>query len=305
MFRERANRYLYLRSRTSKVGMLHWIWWLLTLALQGRLHRALQPKLYAARNLCMHDFLKLHHNWDAYIGVEKERKSTFLTAFEQQEKEARSLFAAQYWYRSCLFLSWAPNYISPRWINISLLTITSKTCEALSRHQSYRFIVKWIALLNLLDWAAKSTAVESWFNFERMSRRWNQISLICVRRQQKLFCFFQLHCLPLWSCFSTLTIFKTKHGHQLQPDDHKPLFRQTCETNSETRFSLKSVNVGDEQKFPKTNICIILVDLSAKIYTSPKIVRGLKRLRTTELTWKALHAKRDKHHFYFWNLSKY
>jgi len=30
------------------------------------------------------------------MGVEKERKSTFLTAFEQREKEARSLFAAQY-----------------------------------------------------------------------------------------------------------------------------------------------------------------------------------------------------------------
>jgi len=30
------------------------------------------------------------------MGVEKERKSTFSTAFEQQEKEARSLFAAQY-----------------------------------------------------------------------------------------------------------------------------------------------------------------------------------------------------------------
>ena len=29
------------------------------------------------------------------MGVEKERKSTFLTAFEQREKEARSLFAAQ------------------------------------------------------------------------------------------------------------------------------------------------------------------------------------------------------------------
>jgi len=37
------KRYLYLRSRASKVGMLHWTWWLLTLALQGRLYRALQP----------------------------------------------------------------------------------------------------------------------------------------------------------------------------------------------------------------------------------------------------------------------
>ena len=86
------NRYLYLRGRASKVGMLHWTWWLLTLALQCKLYRALQPKLYATRNLCMHDFLKLHHNWDAYMGVQKEPKSTFLTAFEQREKEARSLF---------------------------------------------------------------------------------------------------------------------------------------------------------------------------------------------------------------------
>ena len=41
----------------------------------------------ATRNLCMRDFLKLHHNWDAYMGVQKERKSTFLTAFEHPEKE--------------------------------------------------------------------------------------------------------------------------------------------------------------------------------------------------------------------------
>jgi len=67
--------------------MLHWIWWLLTLVLQGRLYRALHPKLYATRNLCMRDFLKLHHNWDAYMGVQKERKSTFLTALEHREKE--------------------------------------------------------------------------------------------------------------------------------------------------------------------------------------------------------------------------
>jgi len=44
----------------------------------------------------MHDFLKLHHNCDAYMGVLKERKSTFLTAFAQREKEAHSLLAAQY-----------------------------------------------------------------------------------------------------------------------------------------------------------------------------------------------------------------
>jgi len=53
----------------------------------------------------MHDFLKLHHNCDAYMGVQKERKSTFLTAFKHREKEACSFFAAQYWYRSYLWMS--------------------------------------------------------------------------------------------------------------------------------------------------------------------------------------------------------
>ena len=42
---------------------------------------------------------------DASMGVQKERKSTFLTAFEQREKEARSLFAAQSFHRSCLWMS--------------------------------------------------------------------------------------------------------------------------------------------------------------------------------------------------------
>jgi len=44
----------------------------------------------------MHDFLKLHQNCDAYMGVQKEGKSTFLSAFEHWEKEAHSLFAAKY-----------------------------------------------------------------------------------------------------------------------------------------------------------------------------------------------------------------
>jgi len=53
--------------------------------------------------------LKLHHNGDAYMGVQKEWKDTFLTAFEHSKKEARSLFAALYWYRGCLlsvFVIW-------------------------------------------------------------------------------------------------------------------------------------------------------------------------------------------------------
>jgi len=34
----------------------------------------------------MHDFLQFHRNCDAYMGVRKERKSTFLTAFKHWEK---------------------------------------------------------------------------------------------------------------------------------------------------------------------------------------------------------------------------
>jgi len=59
---------------------------------------------------------------------------------------------------------------------------------------------------------------------------------------------------------------------------------------------LKFVNVGDEQKFPKNSVCIILVDLvyleSAKIYTGSKIVRGFKRLRTTAVEERRLLRNR-------------
>ena len=51
-----------------------------------------------------------------------------------------------------------------------------------------------------------------------MSRQWNQISLICDRRQHKLFCFFQLHT-HVKLFFNDITTFKTKHGYQLQPED--------------------------------------------------------------------------------------
>jgi len=86
--------------------MLHWTWWLLTLGLQGRIYSALLPKLRATRNHYVHDFLKLHHNCDVYMGVQKERKSrpTFFTACEHREKEAHNLFSAQCWYRSCLWI---------------------------------------------------------------------------------------------------------------------------------------------------------------------------------------------------------
>jgi len=38
-------------------------------------------------------------------GRTKGTKKYILIAFEHREKEARRLFAAQYWYRSCLGMS--------------------------------------------------------------------------------------------------------------------------------------------------------------------------------------------------------
>ena len=36
----------------------------------------------------LHAFLKLHYNYDAYMDLQKERKSTFFTAFKHREKLA-------------------------------------------------------------------------------------------------------------------------------------------------------------------------------------------------------------------------
>jgi len=63
--------------------------------------------LHCLLNICG-DYAAEHEiifNCHTYMGVQKEWKSTFLTAFEHREKEARSLFAAHYWYRSCFWMS--------------------------------------------------------------------------------------------------------------------------------------------------------------------------------------------------------
>jgi len=86
-----------------------------------------------------------------------------------------------------------------------------------------------------------------------------------------------------------MTIFKTNFnqkttiGVRWRP---QALLPQTYETNSEKRFPLQFVNVGEKNKFAETSVCIVLVVLvyeSAKIYTGPKIVRVLKRLGNTAL----------------------
>jgi len=108
------------------------------------------------------------------------------------------------------------------------------------------------------DWAAKSTSVYRkvkkrffWHNFgECLVNETN--SLWCVSAGNKnAFAFFSYT--PLRNCFSTLQLFlkpstatnfnqKTTWGVRWQPQ----AFISTCETNSETWFSFKFLNVGNK-----------------------------------------------------------
>ena len=103
-------------------------------------------------------------------------------------------------------LSWAAYYISPRWINLFFLIIASKHltgCEALSRFQSYRFIVKWIALPNNLL-SCKFDSYRVWLKFKWMSKP--NLSDLCRQTTKALFS-FQLHTVAKLF-FNNITIFK-------------------------------------------------------------------------------------------------
>jgi len=164
--------------------------------------------------------------------------------------------------------------------HIFLLTITSKCltgCEALLRCQSYRFIVKWIALLNSL----LSCKVDSW----SLTQVWVNVqtkSLICVGRQQKLFFFFQLHTI-VKLFFNDVTIFKpgtdtsfnqkTASGGRWRP---QALSSTNLWNKLRDNILIEICECGRWTEFAKTSVCVILVALvyfeSAKIYTGPKIV---------------------------------
>ena len=80
--------------------------------------------------------------------------------------------------------------------------------------------------------------------------------------------FFQLHTI-VKLLFNHITIFKTRHRDKIL---------------------IKICECGQWTEFAKISICIILVVLvyleSAKVYTGPKIVRVVKRLRNTGLVRK-------------------
>jgi len=96
-----------------------------------------------------------------------------------------------------------------------------------------------------VDWAANSTAVES-DSILNGCRENGTKSLWSVSAGSKSSFSFSNY-KPLWSCFSTIQLFLkpityanfNQKRHQVMcVDDHKLLFRQTGETNSEARFSL-------------------------------------------------------------------
>jgi len=180
-------------------------------------------------------------------------------------------------------LAGAPYDISPRWIDISLLTITSKRltgCEALLMCQSYRFIVKWIVLLNSL----LSSLTEVRVNVQTKS-------LWSVSACNKSYFFFQLHTV-VKLFFNDVAISK--------PSTDANFNQKTASGGRWRPQALSSTNLWNKLRdkilieicecvrwteFAKPSVCIILVALvyfeSAKIYTGPKIVRVLKRLRNT------------------------
>jgi len=142
-------------------------------------------------------------------------------------------------------LSWVAYCIFPRWIDIPLLTITSKRltgCEDLLRCHSYRFIVKRVALQNS-SWSCKVDTCGVWLRFEWMSKP--NVPDLFRHTTKALFLFPTTY--RCETVFSTIWVFwnkspiptSTRRRHQVGVD--RLLVRQTCETNSETRFSLKFV----------------------------------------------------------------
>jgi len=160
--------------------------------------------------------------------------------------------------------------------------------------QSCRFIVKWTVLPNS-RLSCKVSSCKVWLNIQWMSRQCNQMSLICVGRQQKLFFLFHQHTV-VKLFFNDITIFKTRHRYQLQAEDDirwaltttGPYFDKLVK-QTQRKILIETCECGRWTEFARTGVLFILVVSiyleSAKIYTGPKILRVLKRLRNTGLSY--------------------
>ena len=82
------NKCIFFLNTASNVGMLDWTWWVMTTntCFPGRVVQSPASKIID-HTQSLHAWLsEIPHNCDAYMGVQKERKSTFLTAFEHRRK---------------------------------------------------------------------------------------------------------------------------------------------------------------------------------------------------------------------------
>jgi len=109
------------------------------------------------------------------MDIQKERKRTFLIAFEVGDKETRSLFAAQHWYRSCLWMSAISIFSPPLLHCFSRLTVTNINVSG-HNETSKRWNIFWITTENK----------------ERGLQIWNVYSIWTFefRLSQYLFAFF-------------------------------------------------------------------------------------------------------------------
>jgi len=140
------NKCIFIFNNASNAGMLHWTWWVMTANTRspGQVVQSSAPKIIGHTQSL--------HAWPSEISPElwcihrrtKGTKSSFLTAFEHREKEARSLFAAQYFYRSFL------------WMFVSSESSISSTAPA---------YLQWLTELTDFSFSPPHVSVMGWLCF--------------------------------------------------------------------------------------------------------------------------------------------
>ena len=178
-------------------------------------------------------------------------------------------------------LSWAPCYVSPSSINMSLLTVARKHltgCKALLRRQSCRFIVKWIALLNSRS-SCKVNSCGLWLILSGCPVNRTRSHWFVSTDDKSSFSFSNY--ILLWGCFSMIYLFLTPSTdtniNQKMTSGVRWWPQAFISTNWWKKFRDKTLveiyECGRWTEFAKTSFCIILVVLvyleSTKICTGP------------------------------------
>jgi len=143
-------------------------------------------------------------------------------------------------------------------MDISLLTITSKTFNWVQSVWGAGAAGSlWCGLhCWTVDWAAKSTAVEFDSILSCCPDNGTKSLWSVPAGNKSSFCPTTYRCEAVFQRYNYFwnqapIPTSTRRRHQMCVKNRRPSFWQTCETNSETRFSSKLVNVGDEEKLLK------------------------------------------------------